>query len=302
MIFDNIIGNEKIKNYLISCINENNFLHSYLFLGKDGIGKKLFAKEFSKYILCMDEKKENCNCKSCLCFDTNNHPDFMIINEEGETIKIEQIRNVIDKIIEKPIISDKKVYIINDCDKMTKEAQNCLLKTLEEPPEFVTMILISSNENLILNTIKSRCTSIKFNGIEEKFLKDYIENNLDYNNVTENLLNYFDGSIGKAIKTEDKKDKFMQIEKLVKDAYEKNIVEFLNEAKIIYDKECVLDYLDYMMVCIFKESKVNKRYLNCISYINDCTNKIKSNSYLDMCLDILLFKIWEEVNENSNRS
>ena len=164
MNFKNIIGNDKIKKYFNNSLKNENFLHSYLFLGKEGIGKFTFAKELAKYILCLNEKEDLCNCKSCLCFNSNNHPDFFIINEEGETIKVEQIRRqVIDKIIEKPIISKRKVYIINDCDKMTREAQNCLLKTLEEPPEFIIIILISSNENLILNTIKSRCTSIKFN-------------------------------------------------------------------------------------------------------------------------------------------
>ena len=148
MGFENILGNEKIKKYLNQSVEENNFLHSYLFLGTEGIGKLIFAKEFAKYILCKEDKNSNCKCKSCLCFDTKNHPDFSIINEEGETIKVDYIRDLIEKIIEKPIVSDRKVYIINDCEKMTKEAQNCLLKTLEEPPQFVTIILVSSNETI----------------------------------------------------------------------------------------------------------------------------------------------------------
>ena len=78
-----------------------------------------------------------------------NNPDFMLIKPEGNSIKIEQIREMQKKVQEKPIISKNKVYIIDDADKMTNEAQNCLLKTLEEPPEFVTIILIGSNENEI---------------------------------------------------------------------------------------------------------------------------------------------------------
>ena len=301
MSFENIIGNNKIKKYFDNCIKERNFLHSYLFLGKEGIGKLIFAKEFAKYILCLNNKDTDCNCKSCLCFESNNHPDFFVLNEQGETIKVEQIRSVIDKIIEKPIISEKKVYIINDCDKMTKEAQNCLLKTLEEPPEFVIIILISSNENLILNTIKSRCTSIKFNNIDKLELKKYINENLEYEELTENLLNFFDGSIGKAINSQEKKEKFLQIEDVIRNIKQKDFIDFFDQAKIIYDKENVLEFLDYIIVCLYQEAKSDRKFINCISYVNESINRLKSNSYLDMNLDILLFKIWEEVNENSNR-
>ena len=86
--------------------------------------------------------------------------------DEGK-IKIEQLRNLQSKIIEKPIISNKKVYVIKDADTMTKEASNCLLKTLEEPPSYIIIILIGANESMFLNTIKSRCTKILFNKIED---------------------------------------------------------------------------------------------------------------------------------------
>lgn len=302
MSFENIIGNNKIKHYLNQSIQDKNYLHSYLFIGKEGIGKLIFAKEFAKHILCKDNSEDDCNCKSCTCFKSNNHPDFVIINEEGETIKVEHIRTLIEKVIEKPIVSDKKIYIINDCEKMTKEAQNCLLKTLEEPPEFATIILVSSNENLILNTIKSRCTSIKFNNIDEKVLKKYIEENLEYNDLTENLLKFFDGSIGKAIRLQEKKEKFLEVENVIKSVKQKNLIDFIQGAKVIYDKENITDILDYIIVCLYEQSKEDKRFLNCIADVNESITRLKSNAYLDMNIDILLFKIWEEVNENSNRS
>ncbi len=94
MAFENIIGNEKIKQLLTKSIAENNLVHSYLFVGKSGIGKKIFAKEFAKMILCLGENKLLCNnCKSCIQFLGQNHPDFMEIQpEDGKSIKIEQIR------------------------------------------------------------------------------------------------------------------------------------------------------------------------------------------------------------------
>jgi len=90
--FNNIIGNEKVKELLNKAISSNNILHSYLFLGIDGIGKSLFAQEFAKMILC-EEKQEQCNkCKSCIEFENRNNPDFMLIENEEKVIKIEQIR------------------------------------------------------------------------------------------------------------------------------------------------------------------------------------------------------------------
>ena len=135
-MFENILGNDKIKQQLIQSNQNKQVSHSYLFVGIEGIGKKMIAMEFAKMILCTAQNQYCGECKSCIEFDTNNNPDFKIIEPEGNSIKIEQIREFQSKVSEKPIISNRKVYIINDCDKMTPEAQNCLLKTLEEPPEF----------------------------------------------------------------------------------------------------------------------------------------------------------------------
>ena len=143
MNFNNIIGNEQNKTLLKNSIKSSNLVHSYMFTGIDGIGKKLFAMAFAKMILCESENKPCDHCASCIRFDGDNHPDFMIIDSlDGKSIKIDQIRLLQEKIAEKPILSDKKVYIINNSDLMTVEAQNCLLKTLEEPPEYAILILV----------------------------------------------------------------------------------------------------------------------------------------------------------------
>ena len=301
MEFKNIIGNTEVKDYLIKNIKQKNILHSYLFLGTAGIGKLLIAKEFAKNILCLGNNEEDCMCKSCTCFNGLNHPDFYSINEDGETIKVETIRNLTEKVIEKPIISNKKVYIINDCDKMTKEAQNCLLKTLEEPPEFAIIILISSNENVILNTIKSRCMSVKFKNIDDENLLKYAKDVLGYQEVSENLLKSFYGSIGKAIKLKDSKEKYDEIDILVSNLTRKDIIDIMFDGKIIYDKENIYDILDYITVCLYSKYNENEKYIDCIKYVNECADRLKSNSNFDMTIDNLLFKMWEELNENSNR-
>ena len=198
MIFENIIGNEKNKELLNQIISMNNIAHSYMFIGKESIGKMLFAKEFAKAILCINDSKPCGKCKSCIEFESSNNPDFEIIEPDGNNIKIEQIRELIKKVYEKPIVSNKKVYIINDSNLMTKEAQNSLLKTLEEPPEYVSIILIASNENLFLPTIKSRCTKIMFKKLTDNELKTILKRKYNKLNIQELVLKIADGSVNKA--------------------------------------------------------------------------------------------------------
>ena len=302
-MFENIVGNNNIKQMLQKTVELQNVSHSYLFVGIDGIGKKLIAKEFAKMIMCLEENKYCNKCKSCIEFDSNNNPDFIYIEPDGNNIKIEQIRQMQSKVIEKPIISNKKVYIINDAQNMTVEAQNCLLKTLEEPPEYITIILIASNENNLLSTIKSRCTIIHFDKIENKELKEYATNVIGISNVNENIINIFQGSIGKAIRLKDKLDIYENIENIIKNMDNKNIIDILNSSEILYkSKDEIEEILEYINVILLNQSKRNIKYVKCIDIVENTKKRLKSNSNYDMCIDNMLFNIWEEINEKYCRS
>lgn len=302
MNYSNIVGNEKIKEYLKDQIINKNVLHSYLFSGINSIGKLMISKEFAKDILCLQKGNNSCDCKSCISFDGKNHPDFNIINENSETIKIEMIRGLTNKIIEKPILSEKKVYIINDADKMTVEAQNCLLKTLEEPPEFAVLILITANENLLLNTIKSRCMKVNFEPISDEEMEKYCKNTLGYDNISFQTIKSFGGSIGKAIEFYENNEDYKAIENIINQIKDKDITEIMTNSKILYNKEKIYDYLDYLINYLYIKSAEEKSFLYCIDYANKCINNLKSNGNFDMNLDMLLIKMWEEVNENSSRN
>lgn len=296
-MFEHIIGNEQIKNILQESIKRNKTSHSYLFVGIEGIGKKIVAKEFAKMLLCLEENKQEGNCKSCIEFDSNNHPDFLLLEPEGNVIKIEQIRQLQKRIQEKPIISHKKVYIINDADKMTKEAQNCLLKTLEEPPEFSTIILIGINENAFLSTIKSRCMILHFQKIEDEKIKQYLSNQLEENNITENMLKMFQGSIGKAIKLKDKQELYNKIENIIENLNKKDLIDVSNSAEIIYQsKEEIMEILEYMNVLLFEKAKTNAKWIKGISIVEETKKRLQQNANYDMCIDNLLFNMWEEIN------
>ena len=297
-MFHEIIGNEQIKKELKESINKNKILHSYMFVGIEGIGKQLIAKKFAQMILCTNQEKKGCNtCKSCIEFNTNNNPDYLYIEPDGKKIKIEQIRYLQKKMQEKPIISDKKVYVINDADKMTTEAQNCLLKTLEEPPEYGTIILIGSNENAFLNTIKSRCMIVSFKPIENNLMEKYMKDNYGITNISPNMLEAFQGSIGKALKLKEKIDIYEQIELIIKNLDNKNIIDILPQCEYLYkSKEEIKEILEYINVILLRLTKEKVKYANCINIVENTKKRLKQNANYDMCIDNMIFNMWEEVN------
>ena len=294
MNFDNIIGNEKVKELLNKTISSNNILHSYMFLGVEGIGKSLFAKEFAKMILCGENERPCNKCKSCIEFENNNNPDFIIIDTEEKNIKIEQIRYIEQKISEKPITSNRKVYIINNSDTMTREAQNCLLKTLEEPPEYATIILIASNENKLLNTIRSRCIKVNFNKLREEEIQKYLQENTD-GAVSQNMISFCDGSLGKALKIYEQNEMYNELEELINKMETKDLVYILNNAEVLYSKkEYIYDLLEYINILLLRTRQIQK--INSVKYVEEAKKRLLANSNYDMTIDNLLMKMWEEMN------
>lgn len=296
-MFEKIIGNEKIKDTLEKSVQQNKASHSYLFIGIDGIGKKIIAKEFAKMLLCLGEKKYCNHCKSCIEFDTNNNPDYIYIEPDGNNIKIEQIRDLQKIIQEKPIISSRKVFLINNADLMTKEAQNCLLKTLEEPPEFAIIILIGSNETAFLPTIKSRCAIIRFKEIENVQIKNFLEQTYEMKNIEDYLIDIFQGSIGKAILLKDKIDEYAQLDKAINNFDKMDLIDILNSFELLYkSKDEINEILEYLNVILLRKAKENYLYTNCINIVENTKKRLKQNANYDMCIDNMLFNMWEEVN------
>lgn len=295
-MFEKIIGNDAIKERLAKSIENKTASHSYLFIGIQGIGKKMLAKEMAKKILCLEEESEE-NCKSCTEFEGNNHPDFMCIEPEENSIKIAQIRFLQKKIQEKPIISDKKVYIIDNADTMTTEAQNCLLKTLEEPPEFATIILIGSQESAFLTTIKSRCIILKFQPIEDEKIRQYSKENYGIENITQNQLAIFQGSIGKMITLKDRLEEYEKIASMIENLNRKDLMEIVQLAEPLYKaKEEIFEILEYVNILLLNAAKQNYLYTNCIEIVENTKKRLKQNANYDMSIDDLVFNIWEEVN------
>ena len=304
MNFNNIIGNENVKHLLDNSIKSNNLVHSYMFVGPEGIGKSLFAKDLAEIILCMSSHSSACGtCSSCIKFESNNHPDFVFIDsDDGKSIKIGQIRLMQEQISEKPIVSERKVYVINNSDLMTVEAQNCLLKTLEEPPEYATIILVLSNENKLLNTIKSRCTKIAFQKLSDDDLINYAKiNNIEINT---DLLATCNGSISNLINLRNNVEAYQALDTVLESFSRKDIVDIWNNADILYkSKENINNLLEYFNTVFLNKLRSSKdeKYINAIKIVELTKKRLSSNANYDMCIDNLLLKIWEEINESYNR-
>lgn len=258
--------NAQIEELLKNTIKSKKVVNGYMFSGSGKTKNYDYAKKFAKMILCLSPEDEECKkCKSCLMFDDDNHSDYFEINKESsESIKIDEIRGMQERIAEKPITSSKKVYLINNAEQMTQEAQNCLLKTLEEPPDFITILLVANNENTILPTIKSRCTKIVFT--EEN---------------AEEL-------------SEEEKERYKSLEKIFGNIDKYKSIDLLNKLDVLYkDKDNILENLDFINMILINKVKENIKYAKYIDYVEETKTRLKSNSNYDMCIDNLILKIWE---------
>lgn len=171
MGFENIIGHEKSKNLLRMFLENKNIPHAFLFYGQEGIGKKLAAKEFTKHLFC--KTGTACGrCSPCIKLDRGSHPDLIVI-EGDNSIGIDQSRMLSKEICEYPYESEKRVIIIDQAETLTREAANALLKTLEEPPPYNHFFLITSAEQEVPATIRSRCNRVFFTPLSREQLKQF---------------------------------------------------------------------------------------------------------------------------------
>lgn len=168
MPFSDIIGHERPKTLLQTALRHDRIAHAYLFHGDEGIGKRLVAVRFAQAINCeAGDGTDACgSCRSCAQIEARTHPDFLVIEPDRELanpqIKIEQIRELEQQIVYQPLVGRKKMFLIDEADRMTLSAANALLKTLEEPPDHSVLLLVSSRPSALPATVRSRCQSLRF--------------------------------------------------------------------------------------------------------------------------------------------
>ncbi len=208
MSFKNVIGHSRPITLIQRAIRNDKVANSYLFLGNEGIGKKFVAIQFAKALNCLEregEKGESCDCcPSCKKIDHALHPDVLLIEPEGQNIKVDQVRQLQRDLAYRPYEGRYRVCILTSADRMAPNMSNTLLKTLEEPPLHTVIILLANHPRLILPTIVSRCQPIRFNPLPLSLVSQWL---LDQKGLPKTeaflLASLSEGSPGKALEIQE---------------------------------------------------------------------------------------------------
>lgn len=266
--FTDIIGQEQLKEHLQNAISMNKVSHAYIINGERSSGKEFIARIFAMTLQCEKGETEPCGeCHSCKQAMGNNQPDIIYIgHEKPNTIGVEDIRGQINNDIGiKPYSSPRKIYIMNEGEKMTVQAQNALLKTLEEPPEYAVILILTTNVEALLPTILSRCVVLNMKPVQDAKVKKYLMEELGVPDYKANICVAFArGNIGKAKllasseEFEKVKDEAITLVKYINDMEINEIVKAIK--KITEYKFDVNDYLDilsvwYRDVLLYKATK-----------------------------------------------
>ena len=205
-----IIGHQQIVEQLQHTVASDRIAGAYLFVGPTGVGKETVARYFAQLIFCEQEAQPPIVCGECLAcrkVDSGNHPDLQFIRPEGSLLKIGQIRELQKQIIYEPLEASRKVYILTDVERMNAEAENCLLKTLEEPPASSVLILLTSNLRALLPTTRSRCQILQFHLMPTQELTEILVELFSVApEQATTLAITADGAIGKALTQLEKGD------------------------------------------------------------------------------------------------
>lgn len=202
--FEQIVGHEQLINYLKNAIRHEKVSHAYIFNGEEGTGKRLLAETFAKTLQCEAKGTEPCEtCVSCIQTENHNQPDIIwVTHSKQNSIGVEEIREqVVSDMQIKPYSSPRKIYIIDEAEKMTVQAQNTLLKTIEEPPSYGMILLLTTNAESFLPTILSRCVVLDLKPTDDRTIKKYLMEKVkipDYK--AEICVAFAQGNVGKAIK------------------------------------------------------------------------------------------------------
>lgn len=259
--FMDIVGQEQLKEHLQNAIRLNKVSHAYIINGERSSGKEFIAKTFAMALQCENlandqQAAEPCGeCHSCKQAMSGNHPDIIFItHEKPNTISVDDIRTQINgDVAIKPYSGPKKIYIINEGEKMTVQAQNALLKTLEEPPEYAVILILTSNVNALLPTILSRCVLLNMKPVKNEQVKAFLMENMAVPDYKADICVAFArGNIGKA-KLLAKSEEFDKVKDealtLLKNINDMEINEIVAAIKKINEyKFEVSDYLDILSI------------------------------------------------------
>lgn len=266
--FGDIVGHEQIISHLKNAISMGKVSHAYILNGPEGAGKRMIAEAFARALQCENHDTEGCGkCRSCHQAESLNHPDIIYVNhEKPNTISVADIREQINGTIDiKPYntTSQYKVYIVDEAEKMNEQAQNALLKTIEEPPAYAVILLLTTNADAFLQTIRSRCVTLELKAVaDEKIHRMLMRNYQVVDYKADVCVAFAQGNVGKAILLagsqtfNELKDQTVRLVRKLRDT---EVADIMSEVKAIEEFEQIDDFFDLLLlwyrdVLIYKAS------------------------------------------------
>lgn len=266
--FSEIVGHEQIKEHMQAAIRDKKPFHAYLFQGEEGVGKEALARTFAAGLQCQSESADKpCKeCVSCRQMESGNQPDVIWVTREKASLGVDEIREQLCNTMDiKPFSSPYKIYLVPEAEKMTEAAQNALLKTIEEPPEYGIVILMTSNISALLPTIQSRCLTMEFRPLSTAVVESYVKEHCQVPDYQARASAAFaQGNLGKAMryaKSEDFIERKDHIISLLRHVEQMDLSEMLAVIKDLGTrKDEMRDYIDLMVlwyrdVLLFKATK-----------------------------------------------
>lgn len=325
--FKDVVGHNDIIKYIRNAVSMDRVSHAYIMNGARGSGKKMLASLFAMTLLCERKGPEPCNtCHSCRQANSGNHPDIIwVAHEKPNLISVDDIRRQVNGTVAiKPYQGPYKIYIIDHAELMKPEAQNALLKTIEEPPEYVVVLLLTENADMLLPTINSRCVMLKLRNIKDQLIKKYLMEVLEVPDYKAAVCTAFaQGNMGKAIMLVNSehfneiKDEAVQLLKYIREMELSDVITAVSD--ITKYKLEITDYLDiitiwYRDVLLYKATKdIEKvvfkdqvKYIkdqartssyegieNIINGVEKAKARLKANVSFDLTMELLFLTIKE---------
>lgn len=325
--FRDIIGQEQIKTHLKNAISTGKVSHAYIINGERFSGKEFIARVFAMALQCEEGGEEPCQqCHSCRQALSGNQPDIIYLNhEKPNSISVDDIRTQINgDIAIKPYSSPYKIYIIGEAEKMTVQAQNALLKTLEEPPAYAVILLLTTNVNSLLQTILSRCVILHMKPVSDELIKKFLMEQMQVPDYKADVCTAFArGNVGKAKHLASSED-FEKVKEeaisLLKYVHDMDVTEMIAAIKRITEyKLDVGDYLDILAIwyrdvllfkatrdanhLVFREETQNIRKIvgrtsyegieTIIQSLSRAKSRLEANVNFDLTMELLLLDIKE---------
>lgn len=254
--FNEIVGHEQIIEHLKNAITMDKVSHAYIFNGPEYSGKMMLAEAFAMALQCEEHNPDGCmNCHSCKQAADRNQPDIIYVShEKPNTISVDDIRQQLNNdIVIKPYSSKCKIYIVDEAEKMNPQAQNALLKTIEEPPAYAVIMLLTTNADSFLQTILSRCITLNLKSVKDETIRKHLMSHYQIPDYQADICTAFaQGNVGKAIQLASSDD-FNQLKaaalQLLKRLEDIDLYELGAAIKQIGEfKLKVQDYFDLMMI------------------------------------------------------